>query len=214
MPFAKKINTTAGIIGIWEICETPGELEKQFVFSQQERKEYRVFKADKRKIEYLAARLLIHHILNKKAEIRYNKAGKPFLAGDTRHISISHSKNLVVIIVSENKTGIDTELCNRNMERVAGRFLSETERNNIAGLADAQTAKVIYWGAKESIFKCTEQQGINYHRQIEIEPFAISGHGEFSGKLILQSKKIAYRLWYFSYQNNMIVFCVEEKDLK
>ncbi len=211
MPFVKKIETEYGIIGIWEISESAEFLEKEYVFSEEEKFEFSKIKAEKRRIEYVVIRLLIQKILNKKNEIRYLNSGKPVLHENELNISISHSKNLVVVMISDIQIGIDTELCSRDIDRVATRFLNHQELKNIIDTDNPQIAKIIYWGAKESIFKCTDYAGIQYHKQIHISAFPIKKKGKFQGKLVLSNYTEHYLLWYLEFQNNMIVFCVEDK---
>lgn len=212
MPFAKKIETEVGIIGIWEITETADILSSEFSFSPAEYLEFNAIRAEKRKIEYLAARIILKQLLGKKLEIEYHDSGKPLLVNSELHISISHSANVVAVMVSNQKNGIDVELTNRNIDRVAKRFLSQDEFLHIQQLENSQLAKIIYWGAKESIFKCSDYQGINFYKQIIIAPFPVENEGSFTGKLIAEGITEHFELWYFIFQNNMVVFCVEDKN--
>ena len=210
MPFVRKIETKAGIIGIWEIAESSEFLEKEYVFSEIEKLEFSKLKAEKRKIEYAAVRLLTQKILNKKVEICYLNSGKPVLLENKQNISISHSRNLVVVMISDKQIGIDTELSSRVIDRAAKRFLNHQELESVINSVNPQIAKIIYWGAKESIFKCTDYEGIQYHKQIRISTFPIKEKGEFHGKLVLSEYTEHYTLWYFEFKNNIIVFCVED----
>lgn len=212
MPFAKKIETEVGTIGIWEITETADILSSEFSFSPMEFLEYNGIRAEKRKVEYLAARLILQKLFDKKDEIHYHESGKPVLINSNVHISISHSANLVVVMVSNQKNGIDVELTNRNIDRVARRFLSQDEYSHIQELENSQLAKIIYWGAKESIFKCSDYQGVNFYKQILIYPFPFENAGSFTGKLIANEITEYFKLWYFKFQNNIVVYCVEDKN--
>ena len=212
MPFIKKIELEVGTVGIWELTETAEELNNSFVFSSTEKEEFEKIRSDKRKKEYIASRLILQELLNKKIEIEYLITGKPILKNTQLHISISHSENIVVVIVSNHKIGIDVEILNRNIDQVARRFLSKEEYNFIQNASESQSAKIIYWGAKESIFKCSDYQGVHFYQQIFIHPFKIKNEGSFSGKLISGNITENYKLCYFPHQNNMIVFCVEDKN--
>jgi len=213
MPFSKKIETEAGIIGIWEITETAESIQKDFVFLPSEKIEFEKIKAEKRKIDFLATRLMVKKILGEKTVIDYLDTGKPFLKNRHQYISISHSADAVVVIISDEKTGIDVELANRKIDRVAKRFLSLEEFLHIQNLEQAQIAKIIYWGAKESIFKCSDYQGVHFYKQIHIHAFPIENEGTFNGKLIANDNVENFRLWYFTFQNNIVVFCVEDKNI-
>ena len=207
MPFVKEIETEAGKLGIWELMESPEELSLNFKFSQAEEAEYFRIKGDKRKLEYLATRILLNNILNFKPAVGYEVSGKPYLENSPLQISISHSAELVTVLISDRKIGIDVENTKRNIDRVARRFLHPKELEHILTLKDSQQAKILYWSAKEAIFKCSDSTGILFNEQIYIFPFNIKKKGLFRGML---NSTVPFKLWYLFYENNAIVYCVEE----
>ena len=206
MPFIKEIKTEAGLIGIWKLSESSEKLKKDFNFSMHEKTEYSKIRWEKRKTEYLATRLLSHKLLGFKPEIVYESTGRPLLKNSRLNISISHSTELVTVIISDKKVGIDVENTKRNIDRTAKRFLHKNEFNHIVTLENPRTIKILYWSAKEAIFKCSDSIGIEFNDQIFIDPFQIKTEGAFSGTL---NNSIHYKLWYFFHENNVIVFCVE-----
>jgi 4'-phosphopantetheinyl transferase len=209
MPLVKKITTEAGILGIWELLETAEELEQLIQLADNEKVAYRQIKTERRKTEFLTIRILTQLLSGKKVEIEYLPTRKPRLKNDSSFISISHSQNLVaVLIAKKHQVGIDVEQVDRNIGNVAKRFLSDNEADDIQHLTNPQIGKILYWCAKESIFKCTQNQGIQFNTQILIKPFQLSGEGTFRGKLIIGEKIENYKLWYFSYKNNTVVYCV------
>jgi len=206
MPFLKEIKTEAGLLGIWKLSESSEKLEKDFDFSLNEKKEYSRIRWEKRKTEYLATRVLTHSLLGFKPSIIYEKSGKPVLHNSGLNISISHSAELVTVILSEKNVGIDVENTERNINRVAKRFLHKNELNHISKLGNPQAAKILYWSAKEAIFKCSDLVGIEFNQQIIIDSFEIKEEGSFTGTI---NNDVPYSLWYFFLENNVIVFCVE-----
>lgn len=209
MPFVKKITTEAGILGIWELIEPAHELEEIFTFSESERTEYQRIKFDKRKLEFLGIRLLTEILAGKKAEIEYLPTGKPELKNESQFISISHSDNLVAVFLSSKcRIGIDAERIDRNIGQVAKRFLSSDETKDIERLYNQQIGKIVYWCGKESIFKCTLQNKILFNQHISIAPFLLNEEGFFRGSLHTNSGIENFRLNYFRYKNNMVVYCV------
>ncbi len=209
MPLVKKIITEAGILGIWELLETVYELMHIFDFSENEKQEFVQIKNERRKAEYLSTRLLAQILLEKKVEIEYLPSRKPELKNESTFISISHSENLVAVLIAEkHHVGIDAERIDRNINQVANRFLSADEADHIQHLKDSQVGKILYWCAKESIFKCTPHEGVQFNTQISIEPFQPKSEGFFVGSLKTEDCIENYRLWYFHYKNNMVVYCV------
>lgn len=209
MPLVKKIINEVGILGIWELLESVSELEQIIHLSDKEKTEYRQIKFERRKTEFLSTRILTQILISKKAEIEYLPSRKPKLRGESSHISISHSKNIVaVLITTKHPAGIDVEQIDRHIGRAAKRYLSDKEADDVQHFEDPQIGKILYWCAKESIFKCTFHQGIQFNRQISIAPFQTFDEGSFKGTLTTGSAIENYKLWYFRYKNNMVVYCV------
>ena len=210
MTLAKKIETEAGLLGIWDLEESLEQLFDNFRFSETEKKEFGCISSERRKKEYIAVRLLLENLLNFKPEIVYEKTGKPLIKNSSLNISVSHSADLAVVLVSGKNVGIDVENTERNIDKIASRFLNENEINTISAFQHPQQAKILFWSAKEAIFKCACFEGIQFNRQINIQPFVLEKDGKFSGELKTETGCIKFELWYFFHKNNVVVFCVEE----
>ena len=213
MPFVKKIELEHGTLGIWELTESAESLMADFQFSENEKVEFKKFSFQKRRSEYIAIRLLLQQLIGEKTEIVYQKSGRPLLINSPLNISISHSSDLVVVLISDKSVGIDVENVNRNIIPVAKRFLHYEELAWIEKTGNMQNLMILCWGAKESIFKCTRQSGIQYDTQIFIPPFEFEKSDFFKGKLITLNGEELFNLWYFYFKNNMIVYCVEVKNM-
>jgi len=212
MPFVKKIEVENGIIGIWELTEPVDSLIIAFQFSENEEAEFKKFLLKKRQSEYLATRLLLQQLLGEKTEITYQKSGRPQIKNGILNISISHSADLVVIFISDKSAGIDVEKVNRNIEPVAKRFLNKKELAWIEKSGNIKDLMILYWGAKEAIFKCSNHAGVQFDTQIFISPFEFGMTNFFKGTLTNEKGEETYNLWYFYFQNNIIVYCVEEQN--
>jgi phosphopantetheinyl transferase len=184
-------------------------LESIFNFSDSEKIEYQQIKFDRRKKEFLSTRLLTKILVGRKAEIEYLPSRKPLLRNEPQYISISHSENLVAVFLSPKcRIGIDAERMDRNISQVAKRFLSINETEDIERLNDQQLGKILYWCGKESIFKCTLQSKILFNQHISIAPFLLNEEGTFLGSLHSNSDSENFKLNYFRYKNNIVVYCV------
>lgn len=210
MPFEKTINTSIGVIGIWNLNDSLEDLINQCQLSDSEQQRFTSLIAERRKKEFLASRILLEKLLGKNQEIIYNDSGKPFLNGTSKNISISHSADFATVFISEKNIGIDVEQTTRNIDKVASRFLHPNEQKFIEGLENQQGATILFWSAKEAIFKCSESQGIQFNTQILIPPFQLNSEGEFTGSLQLSKKKDTFKLHYVFFKNNVMVYCVEQ----
>lgn len=210
MPFKETINTPFGTIGIWELTDSSEELSRLCTLSNADQQKFDSFIAERRKKEFLASRILTEQLLGKNQEIIYTNSGKPSLKNSNSNISISHSSDFACVFISDKNIGIDVEQTTRIIDKVAKRFLHPKEQEFISMLEQQQEAKILFWAAKEAIFKCTDNQGIEFNEQIFIEPFELNTEGVCRGFLKLVEKKVNFKLHYFFFKNNVLVYCVEE----
>ena len=208
MAFLQKIETEFGIIGIWKITEPLQELEFTCNLSEKERSKLNLISAVKRKKEFLIVRILLKELLGFNPEIIYEETGKPKLANSTLNISISHSDSLVVVFISEKSIGIDVENYERDVNKIAHRFLHHSEIEFVEKSANKQHLKIILWCAKEAVFKCCREQVVKFDSEIIIPPFQVKENENFSGKAIGTMQISYFKLWFFYVENNVVVCCV------
>ena len=104
-------------IGIWEITETVDELQKlaNNTFTRK-------YKSSKRTKESLINNILVNTLLP-GSKINYNVFGAPILAN--KFISISHTKKLVCVIISDLNVGVDIEEISNKPLKLANKFISD-----------------------------------------------------------------------------------------
>jgi len=170
-------------IAIWEITETLEELlQLSHVISTAN------FNTEKRQKEWIASRLLLNEI-NSNYSISYNVFGAPELSNGS-NISISHSKGLVAIIISQQQVGLDIEEISGKALRVSSKFVST---NNLKALT-AEKATLI-WCCKEAVFKWHQKGKVDFIADIKLHPFESMEKGEIRAEfrntqLILNYQKI------------------------
>ena len=210
MPFFRNIDIEDGIIGVWKLTETPTELQALIKLSDSDWEALQKIKAEQRQAEFLATRLLLKKLISKPVTIEYSSSGKPFIPGSFQKLSISHSADFACVFISMKTIGIDIEQAERQIDRVVGRFLHPEEKEHISTLNNQQFAKILYWSAKEAIFKSSERQGISFKDQIRIEPFNPETVKNFTSRLIFPEKTFHYQLSFESFENNVMVYCVQQ----
>ena len=170
-------------IALWEITETLEELlQLSHVISTAN------FNTEKRQKEWIASRLLLNEI-NPKYSISYNVFGAPELSNGS-NISISHSKGLVAIIISQQQVGLDIEEISGKALRVSSKFVST---NNLKALT-AEKATLI-WCCKEAVFKWHQKGEVDFIADIKLHPFETMEKGGITAEfrntqLILNYQKI------------------------
>lgn len=209
MPFFKQIQNEHGTLSIWKLAESSEELLSSLHLPENDRKRLAKITSEKRECEFLSTRMLLQRSFETIPEICYNQWGKPFFANRKENISISHSADFATIFCSNQKIGIDIEVQDRNIERVCKRFLHPEEMAFINTLPNQQLAKIVYWCAKEAIFKCSEIHGIQFNEQIRINPFNPENGTSFTASLSKKGQTTKYQLHTHFIENNVLVYCVE-----
>lgn len=161
------------ILGVWKIEENinemllyiknyANELQVQSLLSHIEK-----FAYEHRKSEWLGARLLLCNLLQEYKEISYSQSGQPRIPNSEFNISISHSKNMVTVLLSRDKqAGIDVEYISDRIFNIIPKFLSEEEIKQL-NITD-RLQLITCWCAKEAIYKLTGKQGLSFIHNIRI----------------------------------------------
>ena len=205
MPLLNKISTETYQIGIWQITETVENLFSSVGLSENEAQYYSSIKNEARKKEWLTVRLVLKNLLNKQNEILYNENGKPYIKDSNYSLSISHSKELVAVIIGESKAfGIDTEKISAKPKRVIHKFLSKNELENYKKSKDE--IFTFLWSAKESIFKLYSNYHLIFDTQI-IFPFVdFTDEGNFTAKVSLNNTEINQEVFYKKINNFVLTW--------
>ncbi len=172
------------LLGIWEIKEDFDSLYSRLRLEPDEIATLNGFKNESRKIEWLSVRTLINEMTGKDSRIIYNEFRKPFLKGNSFHISISHSHKLTSILMSKTKkVGIDLEFMSHKISSVSSKFINHQEL--ITSVPELKRYHLyIHWCAKEAIYKICDKQDINLKENLTIFPFSPDREGKIMGRVL------------------------------
>ena len=157
-----------GVLTIWELRETVSELSHLVAVPEAVLEN---IKSEKRKKEYLAIHAVLHQVFGAESFLHHHPNGQPFLNNHTDYISISHTHRFVVVLTHPQKrVGVDIECLERNFSAVERKALSKSE---ISFIDQKQRSLhlAILWSAKEALYKCISQEGVDFAQQMQIEPF-------------------------------------------
>ena len=170
------------VLGIWEIKENLDE-----VIQVYNKPIPLKLKSEKRQLEYILTRLLLQQI-DKELIISYNQFGAPKL-NDGRKISISHSNDLITIVISEKKVAIDIEKISNKPLKIKHKFISNNDN-----ILDNKMEVTLAWIAKEAVYKLHQKGGIDFKKDIiihKIDTIKKQIHTTFQKKnLVLNFQKI------------------------
>ena len=181
-------------IGIWEIAETVDELEQlaNNLFAKK-------YKSTKRTKEALINDILAN-ILLPGSKINYNIYGAPIL--ENNFISISHTKKMACVIISDLNVGVDIEEISNKPLQLANKFISGENQ----ALLTKKKALII-WCFKEAIYKWYEKGNISFKKDIIVYNFKVNNNGtikaQFKNNVILAE--------FLQIKNHYLVYLCRKK---
>lgn len=161
---------------------------------------------DKRTLEKEGTQFLLSKLLGThNIELTYSDTKKPFLVGRKEHISISHSHELLAIIIHQKQaTGIDVELIRDKVLKIRHKFLNPTELE-IAG--DNIDKHIAFWSAKEALYKVYGLKELDFIKHLEVTWL---NEGEARGTIHLKTQSKSYQLFRLHLKNYCLVYISHE----
>ena len=130
-------------------------------------------KNSKKALEFLCSRLLLRLCKLDPNDLSYNEFGAPILKSG-KFISISHCKNYVTLLLSNQSCGVDIETKRKQILNIKHKFLNQTDINNIS--MENISDMTLIWTLKEAIYKLCQYPGINFKDQIFISTIDIKNN--------------------------------------
>jgi len=179
-----KINNPGGLsAGVWEITETHDALEQLAGLNTEEKKQLNSFKNESRRMQWLAVRALLSEFISPRPTIAYKENGKPYFLNSNTHISISHSGNLAAIALHNTiNPGIDVEEIHPKINKIAHRFVNETEMAYLNQKTLTEQLCVI-WAAKEVLYKTQLEGMLSFKQNLFVSRFALTNYAELKGTI-------------------------------
>ena len=204
MPIILNKYETTFRLALWSLTEDLDFFEEKAHLSAADKESYAQITSISRKKEWLAVRVLLNEVLGFWPQIKYTETGKPLLQNHARHLSVSHSKEMVGILLCTNPyAGIDIERTDRSIEKVSARFLSNAELEQLNQQPES-FSRILYWCAKEAIFKAVSESNILFSKQIFIE--TVKTDGTIKGHFHSRSEELDFVLNYMELNKHMIVW--------
>ncbi|MBV9963996.1 MAG: 4'-phosphopantetheinyl transferase superfamily protein [Parafilimonas sp.] len=172
------INSTTKL-GIWHITE-----DKKF-FLQKVFVQKNITHPHKR-LQHLAGRYLLKYLFPDfpHEEIFIADTRKPYLPNEQYHFSISHCGNYAAALVSStHRVGIDIELPSEKVQRIAHKFVNESEWQylsmddrpqsieNCQPSTDDRQLLTVLWSAKEALFKWYGLGEVDFSEDMQLHHF-------------------------------------------
>ncbi len=151
------------VLGVWSKLETAEQLLPMICLHDADKAVYEQIGNDRRRTEWLTTRIVLRELLNCDTTIGHDADGKPYLIDCDSFISISHSKNMVAVMLAKQNLGIDIEQITARTTKVRHKFLTGNE----LGWCKTDTEHTLVWTVKEAAYKLNGC-GLE-HTEVEIE---------------------------------------------
>jgi 4'-phosphopantetheinyl transferase len=167
----KALNETTHLY-VWKITESFDELFRSVALKDVSLARLEGMKAESHQKGFLSVRRLLMEAGYNDFDLYYDEFGKPHLK-DGKHISISHSHEFSVIVLSDDNIGADLEILKEKTMKLAPRFM---DVKHLANLSEDDLLKkaTVVWGIKESVFKIKNEIGISFKDHIFENDFALT----------------------------------------
>ena len=211
MPKIKQLDISdKSTLIIWKITEELDDLISKSNLKGEDLKKLSLLKSTKRKKEWIATRALINSHFTKEYFIDYKQNGAPFLNPNDFKISISHSNNLVgVLINNDPRTGLDVQKFSNKIELIQNKFLSLYERDCLNKTSEKSLYLHLIWCAKEVAYKTFDIKGLSFSDDLNVPLFDFAKHNSFICELNRLSIKIDLKLNYMIMDGYLIVYTIE-----
>jgi phosphopantetheinyl transferase len=163
---------------------------------------------ENRKREWLSIRVLIKELLGEEKEIVYNPLGKPYLSDNSFYISISHTKGYAALILNkENEVAVDMERITPRIENIRKRFVNDDEEKALSS-SNELVHLLLYWSAKESLFKRLGVENVDFKTQLHIRPFepVLGEWGNFNACETRTESRDCFKIHYFVHEDYVLTY--------
>ena len=157
---------------LWKITETFDELFNSVALKDVTLARVENMKSESHQKGFLSVRRLLMEAGYTDFDLYYDEYGKPHL-NDGKHISISHSHDFSVIVLSDVNIGADLEILKDKTLKLATRFMDVSHLENLNPEDELIKATVV-WGIKEAVFKLRNEIGISFKDHIFEDDFYLA----------------------------------------
>ena len=163
-----QLSSTTRIM-VWEIKETIDFLKSKLDLTDFSKKILLKKKSAIHQKQFLTVRNILKLLSIHDSDLSYDVDGKPFIKSG--YISISHAKEFVAVLISDEKVGVDIESNSDKCFRIKQKFIG-TE-NEFPIKIDSKIAQVI-WNMKECLYKFIDFKEIDFKENLIVIPFSLN----------------------------------------
>ena len=197
--------------GIWKLEEASDELLSLLKNKESYKSQLDLIHSESRRREWLACRVLLQELVDSSVLIAYRSNGAPYLLNSPLHISISHTKGYVAVLLqAQSVVGIDIEYRSTRVQKIRSRFMSEKEERALDKRNETEHL-LLHWCAKETLFKMIGQENVDFQKHLHVCPFFYNSEGTLQVQETRTEKNEVFDLNYWVQPDFVVVYSQEIK---
>jgi 4'-phosphopantetheinyl transferase len=196
-------------LGVWKIEEDPEELKWKLQWSAEDIRKFRSHNDGERSKHWLYSRVLLREMLNteKFISLEADEYGKPYLVNFPEKISISHSGDMVAVMLSNSNCGMDIQLMKPYIEKIAYKFVSDEEWKYIH--EDTRFEQLYFiWCCKEALYKHYGKKNLAFKENLFIYPSDWKPQGKTRGHIMRGDYFLELTVHWLTIENYLCAWAV------
>jgi len=194
-------------LGVWKIAEDPEELKGRLQWSEEDRLKFEQHTHGERSKHWLYSRVLLREMLNTDQfiDLQADAFGKPYLINFPKNLSISHSADMVAVMLSDVNCGMDIQIMRASIEKVAHKFISLEEWKYIDESTRLEQM-FLFWCCKEALYKYYGRKNLEFRENLFLHPFAWSPEGSVKGHISKDDYFMELEVCWKMIENYLVVW--------
>ena len=160
----KQINASVSVC-LWQILEAEAFFIENYTLDPKDLASIQTIKLESRRLEKWACRAALAELTGQNSvEITYSHHGQPLITFGS--ISFSHTKDLALVVLSNQPVGADIEKITPRILKLKHKFMNQKEIQEF----DVENPRdvTLIWCAKEAIFKWYEKGELDFSEDMMI----------------------------------------------
>lgn len=183
---------------VWEATEPAAFFEQKLPLSPTEQRTLaQRYPHTHARRDWMASRYALQQLCGQHCSSFYkDTAGKLRVPNTPLHYSISHSGAFAAAIQSNTPVGIDVQIPNSKLQRIAHKYIEPAVLEQLKSSVDYIDYLHYYWGIKEALFKAYGKGRVNFIDHLHLLPFPASTQGHTYAQLIKPDEQHSYTVFY------------------
>lgn len=161
--------------------------------------------------QWLASRCALQKLFNCSYQaFQKDNLGKLSLEDSDHHLSISHSDAYVAVVKSKQAVGVDIQVPNPKLERIAGKYIAKDLLTILQKSPHYIDYLHVYWGIKEALFKAYGLGKVDFIKHLHINAFELNSKGNTRATVRKQNFQANYQVFYEKTANYYL--CIVTKE--